>query len=292
MTAEEGCAVGREPNVDITPLCDELREHVGMNGDLTVLHHPLVVQVPYLDAGILNRMLNEQLARKKEAVAEALLEGDGDRYVLLNERAYRLEALCKIIPAAELSPRDFWRLLALVWIDAEDPDQYSSIYEGLFTFDRIRGWGDRHYLMEDFEREAFDRLPEVMTVYRGANHDTRKGLSWTLSRNVAYFFATRWGARDRIYRMQIDKSDVIAYFTRRGEAELILHPDAWTEPELDCDTSRLTKKQRRAFKKPAVEKVINAGAVMFYGDLNSRLEPADHESKVKCLSVRVRKEAA
>jgi len=49
--------------------------------------------------------------------------------------------------------------------------------------------------MTDEERAQVDPLPARVTVYRGANSFNKpSGLSWTLDREVAYWFANRFVA--------------------------------------------------------------------------------------------------
>lgn len=51
-------------------------------------------------------------------------------------------------------------------------------------------------MMAPEEREAFDRLPQILTVYRGCYGFNRNGLSWSLSRDVAeQFVTTLWRYR-------------------------------------------------------------------------------------------------
>lgn len=83
---------------------------------------------------------------------------------------------------------------------------------------------------EDLNMKLAD-LPEKITVYRGEGdkstpHD--EALSWTLSPNIALFFAMRFAingqATAHIIRGVVNKEDVIAYIQDRNEEELVVKP--------------------------------------------------------------------
>ena len=69
-------------------------------------------------------------------------------------------------------------------------------------------------------------LPDgEFSVYRGG---TPTGFSWTLSENIAKFFATRFkaiGRLDDIYSMLVTKKDILWYTNDREEQEVVLFPD-------------------------------------------------------------------
>ena len=82
--------------------------------------------------------------------------------------------------------------------------------------------------MEQEERKALAALPDRLTIYRGVHikKGTLRGLSWTLDRERAEWFANRWAKR-RPYLVEAEvlKSDVRAYFLDRNEAEIIVLPN-------------------------------------------------------------------
>lgn len=80
----------------------------------------------------------------------------------------------------------------------------------------------------DEERELFESLPDEVTVYRGCflNEQNRKqgfNLSWTLSREVAEFFAHRFNQAGRgVFEATISKSRILGLFLDREEAEVLI----------------------------------------------------------------------
>ena len=73
---------------------------------------------------------------------------------------------------------------------------------------------------------------DTFTIYRGFNGDgTPYGLSWTTQRTTAEWFARRFLTDDsaHIASATVTRADVIALFTRRGEHEIVVHPDTLTD---------------------------------------------------------------
>jgi hypothetical protein len=94
-------------------------------------------------------------------------------------------------------------------------------------------------LLALFQRAGYvsdtdDRLIGKLTIYRGTfGNDPSQGLSWTLDKGKAGWFASR-GARgvprDRsaqtVWRATVDASAILGYFVERDEAEVIVAPKA------------------------------------------------------------------
>ena len=76
--------------------------------------------------------------------------------------------------------------------------------------------------MDESEIQLLNSLPELVTIYRGCvkglNED---GLSWTLDKAKAKFFANRFSKDGIILEREIPKSDIIAVLLGRGESEVI-----------------------------------------------------------------------
>ena len=87
---------------------------------------------------------------------------------------------------------------------------------------------DPQKLMDEEERELFQSLDDVVTVYRGVtsyNAQNVKALSWTLDREVAEWFAHRFGQNGTVYEAQVRKENIHAVFLGRNEEEVILDPE-------------------------------------------------------------------
>lgn len=126
-------------------------------------------------------------------------------------------------------------------------------------------------LMEKDEFEEYEKLPNDLTVYRGCNSIEAEiddfGISWTTERKVAEFFAFRFkDYNGRVFGMDIDKRDILAFFNGRNEYEVIVNPydlcysDCWSVPyiitdkptklyvEYACDRPYLSEKSKDEIK--------------------------------------------
>ena len=121
-----------------------------------------------------------------------------------------------------LSHQDYSEALADVWTLVEFPsvDVNVSTKEFIQYFHKAR----KDWLMDEDEYKFYQNLPEEITVYRGTGKGARHllGLSWTLDYEKAKWFATRWNKKGVIYKGKIRKENVLAYFSRRAESEVVI----------------------------------------------------------------------
>jgi hypothetical protein len=118
-------------------------------------------------------------------------------------------------------------ILKYAWISTEFPHQAK-----VNDLTRMFRKADGAKLMDESERERLAGLPEEFTVYRGwsetlvkSGMTKRNGLSWTLDRKIAVWFATRWKHPDaRLATATIQKKNVYMYCGERSEAEIVLNP--------------------------------------------------------------------
>ena len=78
------------------------------------------------------------------------------------------------------------------------------------------------------QREAFDELPDVLTVYRGCSRARASGVSWTLDEEVAQRFTKGHRAipvPDPVVVVgRITKAEIFGVFIDRNESEIVLDP--------------------------------------------------------------------
>jgi len=176
------------------------------------LRHPLVYQVPLWA----NSHANAYYLQKKEAVKKALEDKNYNSYVYLHERPYRLEAFVKI--ANKLTDTKYWTLLGSIWTDTENQWQNHEVWKKLLSSER----SNRHYLSGEAGDNLLRSLPDEVTIYRGCQPGLNEhGLSWTLDKGKAKFFANRFGEEGIILEKKISKSSIIAVLLGRGEFEVI-----------------------------------------------------------------------
>ena len=94
---------------------------------------------------------------------------------------------------------------------------------------------DRRVFETDADRMAFDALPSRITIYRGTVQAERPkwGISWTLDRDHAIWFATTHGrfrntqSPPIILQSEIHKLDATGFLTDHNEAEILVTPDVF-----------------------------------------------------------------
>ena len=176
------------------------------------LRHPLVYAVPLWTKAHANYIYEQ----KKADLIDAVLHREYSKIIFLHERPYRLDAFVKI--AKDLPDDKYWSLLASIWTDTENGWQNLDTWRALFASERP----GRGHLMDADERFTLANLPETVEIYRGCTNKLNEdGISWTLNRDKAEFFANRFSNGGIVLSKQINKSDIIAVFNGRGEAEVI-----------------------------------------------------------------------
>ncbi|HXR35891.1 MAG TPA: hypothetical protein VN754_08090 [Candidatus Binataceae bacterium] len=209
---------------DAQVLLPELRRYV--QGGL--LHHRLIVQSdcdPKV-ASVANAIANRQYKMNKEQSIEAWRIGDWSQYIMLHARPYRLVALRRVLRVCEQTCAP--ALVSSVWIDYEYPWRHRSKWIAVW-----QQLPNPRATMNATQCEEFAALPEEFAIYRGfskrENERGHSGLSWTLDRTKAEWFARRFsmnGAWPCIASGRIRKKDVFAYFgDDRGEKEIVVSPN-------------------------------------------------------------------
>jgi len=176
------------------------------------LRHPLVYLVPLWGNGHANALYEH----KVKGVKDALANNKYSSYIFLHERPYRLDAFTLI--QSKLSDTQYWSLLSDIWTDTENQWQGLNKWKQLLSSNRP----SRHYLMNEEEFNLLQSLSDEVTIYRGCQAGINEnGLSWTLNKKKAEFFANRFGKEGIILERKIPKSNIIAFLNGRGESEVI-----------------------------------------------------------------------
>jgi len=113
------------------PLDPELQDCLDREVEGMLKHH--LVTMPYFST-VHASIANEQLRAKKEMLAKADAERDWSQAIMLHERHARLLAFVE--RAINMEPKDYWHLLGSVWIDAEFPSTDRSLWLELFKAPR------------------------------------------------------------------------------------------------------------------------------------------------------------
>jgi hypothetical protein len=181
---------------------------------IPIIQHPLVYSIFHSPEQ--NALVNKQLEYKKTAAAKALDANDWGRYIFLHERPCRLQAFQDI--EHKLTDKEYWEELGQIWIDSENIWQNQKLWTDYLKSKR----SDREYFMDEADREEFNRLPEELTIYRGyTKGKNENGYSYTLDKNKAEWFSSRFGGGKSVKTLKVKKKDCFAYLGGRSEKEII-----------------------------------------------------------------------
>ncbi len=202
----------------------DLAPHVTTASGITMLHHPLVIEAMY--SPMRNKWINAYYAQKLASLKRARDEGDWSSFVFVHERPYRVDALVEALDEG-LSGEEAWDIIGSVWTDTENVQEMFDHWIRIWT----SGIPGRERAMTEEERADFNAMPDTIEVWRGVSHkQAAKGLSWTTDRSKAVWFAGRakainGGTGRYLVSGTVSKSDVLAYFTGRGESEIVVLPE-------------------------------------------------------------------
>lgn len=120
----------------------------------------------------------------------------------------------------DLSLSDFSEMLGECWTEEENPNGDVNVSTSMAA--RWFRQADKKALMNNDEYEVYSELPETFTVYRGVTPGHNPdGMSWTRERDKAEWFANRFG-EGYILKGTAKKEDVLAFFSRRSEEEIVI----------------------------------------------------------------------
>lgn len=195
-------------NPDPAALVPALQGHVyegTMRGP--ILKHPLVVQVPFYSADFANAMYSQKIKLVNKLIAKR----EYAHAIQIYERFCRLGTVYDWFRDGRLKAPMLRKLLKFAWPDTEDPPYEQAL---------------EMFLTAGYTSDNRKKLKGKLTLYRG---DTAKrhNMEWSLSRKTAEWFARRWNPKTSwLATTEIDVSSgaVLAYFTGRGEEEVIVWP--------------------------------------------------------------------
>lgn len=121
-----------------------------------------------------------------------------------------------------LNDVEFWQSFRSIWMHVLNLWEDLEVLDELLRLQRPH----RHYLMDESERAAFDKLPSSLQIYRGAPEEHPLGFSWSLSKRKATWYAKKrqWYREACCVEAECKKTDVIALILARNENEIIIDP--------------------------------------------------------------------
>ena len=152
----------------------------------------------------------------------------------------------------EITNAHWYSMIANIWLMAESPSKH--FLDSVYPFMRPSPYyaeenpvvicrnSDMNFMMSNDELEVFNNLPDKFKVYRGITEsDTEniaydEGISWTLSKEKAKWFSTRFAKnkKSKVLELEVhkntpypakkgDKPKAVAYLNDREEQEIIVY---------------------------------------------------------------------
>lgn len=210
---------------DLTAIKNILKDFLHMPVEETE-YSPIVVQHPIFESGIsyVNNKMTDIMTPEGFAAVAKRVEEDIDKIddvfgcVNILRQSYYLTFLK--FAKESLSLTDFSMLLGRFWTEEENPNGDVNVPMSLSA--RWFKSTDKQALMYDDEYKTYKDLPETFTVYRGVTPGRNPdGMSWTRDLSKADWFSRRFGD-GYVLEGIANKKDVLAFFSRRGEEEVVI----------------------------------------------------------------------
>lgn len=119
---------------------------------------------------------------------------------------------------ARLLPNpSYWEILRTVWVTAGKTD---NVHEFLPFFKSGRPCKSWFMTVED--ARTLDEMTFPIAVYRAYDNEPDNGISWTTNEEWCKGYAQSKGRK--VKKRLVNREDVFAYISRRGEDEIIILP--------------------------------------------------------------------
>lgn len=190
---------------------------------------PIRVSHPFIEEGVsfnlktgevVNLIEDEDALKKEKALRLKRMKNMSPLQIAFCvSKPYRMLYLSLAFPY--LTKKERSEIMHEVWISVENINNNVNVPQ-MEILKMLRRCNSKH-LMGQENYEVYEKLPDTFTVYRGLQENAQEdGLSWTLSKDVAEWFANRFDNEGKIIEKVIHKSEVIAYFNDRDEEEIVL----------------------------------------------------------------------
>lgn len=154
----------------------------------------------------------KQMARDAKIIAQIIRADETEDYQKVLE--------IYINKAHLLSNPRYWEVMRTVWVAAGTTANAEKFRRMMRMPRPCKGW-----FMTPEDKDALDKMTFPLTVWRAYNadlypDDTDPGLSWTLDKAWCEEYAAIRGLV--IKERQVERQEVFAYISRRGEQEIII----------------------------------------------------------------------
>lgn len=198
---------------------------IGMIEELS----PIRVLHPFIEEGVsfnlktgevVNLLEDKEALKKEKALRLKRMKNMSPLQIAFCvSKPYRMLYLSLAFPY--LTKKERSEIMREVWISVENINGNINVSQ-MEILKMLRKCNPK-YLIGQENFKVYENLPDTFTVYRGLQENAQEdGLSWTLSKDVAEWFANRFDNEGKIIEKVIHKSEVIAYFNDRDEEEIVL----------------------------------------------------------------------
>lgn len=191
----------------------EVARHIKLMGGLTWIHCPEIVAM-YMGSEFENDIMNKQFKLQRARFKKLIQEKKFIEYLCYVARPYRLDGLVRHL--SEIPQDKLFECVEFVWTDSESPMVNYEVWKTIFSLPQLKN---------DFDKTKKD-LPEAFFIYRGTKDEFDKGISWTISKDRARWFADRYFTKKNIndgivLEKHVRRDEVVMFTNRRGESEVI-----------------------------------------------------------------------
>lgn len=213
----EGIVKVQEVYSDGEELLLELKASI-IDGDLfnrKSIQHPLVIG----DLGLMpNSYFNQQLLKKQQLLMNFEKNNEFESYLFLIEKPFRILFFSELVKQNKIKrlSKKYWKILSSLWTGSENIFQHKELWAEL-----LKDKTNSHYFMSKKDLEFYNSLENEFIVYRGYKH-WENGYSYTIDKDIAIWFAERFGQNGIVKERLVKKEDVFAFTNARNEKEIIL----------------------------------------------------------------------
>ena len=189
---------------------------------------PIAIMHPFFESGfviidgVICNILEDNLAleKRKSFLREQINSSiEAKQIFILIRKSYRLTFYKYVYKF--LSKEEKAVLLIEAYCNSEFPNADVNVTtSNLLKYFKM---ADKSFLMSKEEKEIYDNLPNEVIVYRGVSkqHLNPNALSWTLSKEQAEWFSTRFHSSGYVLKAKIKKENIFCF--KSLEEETILN---------------------------------------------------------------------
>ena len=122
-----------------------------------------------------------------------------------------------------LSNPHYWEILRTVWVAAGRTDNANEFMPFFRSSRPCKGW-----FMTPEDSQTLEEMDWPIPVYRAYDEEPDPGISWTTDKEWCEDYARVAGRK--IKQRTVERSQVFAYISRRGESEIIILDREGGEP--------------------------------------------------------------